>query len=65
MNNKSFYRPLDNSTYMNDPRGYVSPYLDAELEGEIENEVFMNKYMNLKNESNSLFKIRLNYNCYG
>ena len=65
MNNKSFYRTLDNHVYMNDPRGYISPYLDAELEGEIEHEVLMSKYMRLRNTTNHIFKNRLIFYSHG
>lgn len=65
--NNYFYRPYDeyDNVIMVDPRGYTSPYLDAYLEGEIEHNVLMTKYMNLKNESNYLFKVRCNDQIHG
>jgi hypothetical protein len=49
---------------MNDPRGYISLYLDAELEGEIENKVYFDKYMQLSNISKNIFKVRCNTTIY-
>ena len=65
--NNFFYRPFaeDDYNYSNDPRGYISPYLDAYMESETENRVLMTRYMNLKNQTNHIFKIRCNDQAHG
>ena len=64
--NSFFYKPLsrESALWMNDPRGYLSPYLDAELEGEMENRVYFHKYMNLSDVSKNVLKIRLTSQIY-
>lgn len=65
--NDYFYRGLsrENSLWMNDPRGYISPYYDAYMEGEVENKVLFDKYMHLTNNSKVHTKIRCNGILFG
>lgn len=65
--NNFFYRTYDTTDhiFMNDPRGYLSPYVDADMEGETEHQVFMTKYMRMKNSTNHIFKIRCNDQSHG